>query len=168
MAQPKQNKKKRYLGILEDCGDGKKCGEQGTLEQGEMYRKESLSEQGNTQRREKQAERQAQRENVVQLSSHWGVWRFGSSWLNLEMQRWVLSLVGGERGADIRLKTTIGTRMARRSGEREVRKAGTLRHFTVRIPPPAPLALGPIPNCSCRISRLLLVPWRNARSLGVL
>ena len=42
MAQPKQNKKKRYLGILEDCGDGKRCGEQGTLEQGEMYRKESL------------------------------------------------------------------------------------------------------------------------------
>ena len=70
MAQPKQNKKKRYLEILEDCGDGKRCGEQGTLEQGEMYRKESLSEQGNTQRREKQAERQAQRENVVQLSSH--------------------------------------------------------------------------------------------------
>ena len=68
-AKIKQNKK-TYLEILEDCGDGKRCGEQGTLEQGEMYRKESLSEQGNTQRREKQAERQAQRENLVQLSSH--------------------------------------------------------------------------------------------------
>ena len=68
----KTKQKKIYLEILEGCGDGKRCGKQGTLEQGEMYRKESLSEQGNTQRMEKQAERQAQTqgENLLQLSSH--------------------------------------------------------------------------------------------------
>ena len=68
----KTTQKKIYLEMLEDCGDEKRCGEQGTLELGERYRKESLSEQRNTQRREKQTERQAktQGENWVQLSSH--------------------------------------------------------------------------------------------------
>ena len=77
---------------------------------------------------------------------------FGSSWVKLEIQRRVLSLVGGERGADIRPKTRRGTGMARSSGERGQESRDSQALDCEDPPNKTSSALGSIPNCSGRIS----------------
>lgn len=133
------SKKYGHLDTLEDSRRSWRWEEMwgaGSIREGRNVQGEgqNLSEQGNTKRGEKQAERKAQTqgENLVQLfltlrspeclaqaERNWRPRGESSVWLVW----WV-----GERGADIRAKTRRGAGIAWSSGEREARKTGTLRH----------------------------------------